>query len=172
MFIECEDGIADWEQDFLREHLDLLERQLYRLHGEAEKSEDPDSFGIYDRGEYLSGIAFVLAQAYINSTYAPLRGDSRLDCLRQGPLLSCGVFAADLIDAAANFWKHSDEWGDESNARRGKACLRVLERAGIERDMSYPLNNALAVMADQSVPQFGFLADVLEQWRDAGRTKR
>jgi hypothetical protein len=56
--------IIDFHLDFLRAAVTLVDASLARLHNDAQSSPDPDTFGIFDELEYITGFGFVACQTY------------------------------------------------------------------------------------------------------------
>jgi hypothetical protein len=74
LFLTAGDGtIFDFDLEFLREAVRLLDAQLEHLEGEATRLADPDAFGVYDTVEYIVGLGFTACQGYLASTYGQLR---------------------------------------------------------------------------------------------------
>jgi hypothetical protein len=56
--------MLDFDLDFLRDAVALVDASLERLDREAKASPDPDTFGIFEQMEYLIGFGFVACQTY------------------------------------------------------------------------------------------------------------
>lgn len=59
--------------------------------------------------EQAIGVAFVAAQAFLVEARGARRRD-RNAIFRMGPRTAGGAFVAEVINDAANFWKHAPEW--------------------------------------------------------------
>ena len=89
------------------------------------ESLDPDAYGVCDSAEYLIGLAFVLCQRYITSTIG-----SEIDktmALALPPTHSNGKAIAQIVNVAANAWKHSDEWPFGERTSVAQRTIDVIE---------------------------------------------
>ena|SRR6218665_3833822 len=89
--------------------LRLIDERLSELYLKIEKTKDPESEGLYDLSEYLIGYGFVAVQRYMASTY-PLYAIGKKESFGFGAKLKNDLTLMELIDAAANYWKHEPEW--------------------------------------------------------------
>lgn len=160
--------ILDLELPLLDEVVGLLDRQLDRIQEEAHRVADPDAFGMFDRLEHVTGLGFAACQNYIAS-WAGRSGVSKQAALQIGPSHRTGQPFVSLINAAANYWKHSPEWNgaDAAPAQRTSALLASL---GV-RSSEYALTNCLHELVQHLPARFGTLVPLLAQWRD-GLTDR
>lgn len=166
MFLVAGDGsILDFDLQFLRDFVRFLDAHLERLDEEAARVADPDGFGVYDSAEYIIGLGFVACQAYLAAIYGSLQVKKK-EALKAGPGHRSGYTIAELVDHAANFWKHHEEWSLNPNAppqARTLAALAALDIDGNE----YPLTRALAALVLRTRGRFNALLSHLEAWRDA-----
>jgi hypothetical protein len=100
---------ADYEFHLLGDATGLVDGRLAELNLEFRRSSDPDSDGILDRLEYISGFGFVACQAYITAHIGYTKTPKKR-ALEVGPIHRCGVSCVALVNAAANHWKHEPEW--------------------------------------------------------------
>jgi hypothetical protein len=54
--------IIDFDFDFLKAAVTLVDDRLSVLDRRADSSPDPDSFGVFDDSEYITGFGFVACQ--------------------------------------------------------------------------------------------------------------
>ena len=121
---------------------------------------DPDSWGLYDRADALYGLGLVACQEFLTSSYRR-SGLKRAAAVAQEPMYSPTTSYAEVVDAAANFWKHHGEWpsGWEERTRA------VLDRVYPSQN-DYPMSNVLAVLLGKPTPlRLAGLVPLLEQWR-------
>ena len=108
----------DEEMGFLKSSLDAIEPLYRRINHEItegiKRGEDVDSSGLCDKGEFLTGLSFTICQKYISATISWFNlGENKFNkdnALKLGPLYNGQTTHAQIINAAANYWKHSDEW--------------------------------------------------------------
>ncbi len=162
MYIKCEDVFCDSDLAFLRDLFGLLDARFDDLQLRIDGSPDPDSMGLFDEGEYLSGMGFVACQRYLASTYGP-HGVSKDIAMRLGPKHAGGEPVVRIINAAANYWKHVDEWDQQTLGARQKDTIRIIETVTDWED--YTCSNLLAYLTLPTGPRFEGLVPMLEAWR-------
>jgi len=166
MFLKIADGeIFDYDLEFLQELAFLLDTRLGLLEARESSLSDPDAFGIHDSAEYIVGIGFVACQGYLTATYGPLQIDKQ-EALKLGPRHRGGQTVAALINYAANFWKHHEEWSLNPNSAPQTRTLAALATVA-EVDTDYPLFATLASLLSPRPPRFHALLPQLEAWRSA-----
>ena len=154
---------------FIRDLFELLDARMEQLVAEIEASDDPDGFGLLDDAEHVFGMGLVAAQRYLTS----VRGwhdISKNDALNSGPIHSGGQSFAKIINAAANYWKHIDEWDLGAVVHRDidgletfqSNTMRVIESVTPWAD--YTLANLLHALIGE--PQLSLLLPILQQWRE------
>ena len=154
-----------FELSFLQDAAALVDSRLALLEMEAKKSEDPDGRGIFDEAEYMAGFGLVACQAYVTGSVA--RSDcDRKAALQLGPRHQCGHSIAFLVNAGANYWKHSSEW-ELPLSRRAQETSDAISSLGIDLDAPYVAINALASMLRPAEPRIGRLLPFLSQWQAA-----
>jgi len=158
--------IIDVDLEFLEQGIRLVDDQLDRLKHEARGSPDPDAYGDYDRMEYATGLGFVICQQYL-SARAMAYGLTKGEALRAGPVHRAGVHIAVAVNDAANYWKHSPEWGTGPFDPRAQATRERLESLEVDLGDSYPMSVVLSTLLSPLPPRFGRLLPFLERWSDA-----
>ena len=150
------------ELDFLEKHLALIDVQLERLAVEGRASGDSDAFGIFDDIESLVGLGFVDCQRYLTATCGWLKVPKRA-ALAAGPKHSTGMTTIQIIDHAANYFKHHEEWSDEKispQQQRTEAAMKAIHALGSD----YPM---IAVLDEITVgTRFKDTLPDLAWWRD------
>ena len=159
--------IIDFDLDFLEGSVSLVDTNLERLHKDARSSPDPDAFGIFDELEYITGFGFVACQAYATAVVSrsPLKNKKR-EALAMGPRHRTGRYMTQLVNAAANYWKHSPEWSLDTPTTQAEQTIEVISSLGVDT-ASYPIANALHEMLTPHSARFANLIPFLTQWRDA-----
>ncbi len=172
MYLKFDSGIYDDDLAFLKDLVALLDSRLDEVQQAIDSSSDPDGMGHFDDAEYVAGMGFIACQRYLASTYGP-NGISKRIALETGPRHSGGKTIAQIINAAANFWKHLDEWEFHSTVFRDRAGLTPIQLETIQVIETvtpwddYTCANLLAALAAPSPPRLKYLLPQLEAWRDA-----
>jgi hypothetical protein len=108
----------------LDEALATLDSLLSEIEG-ADACEDPDQFGYFDRLEWVAGLGFTACQTYITETRSWF-GTERAS-LSWGPRYGRGDHTiAQVVNAAANYWKHQAEWDWSTEDTRRQRTVDVL----------------------------------------------
>lgn len=158
--------ILDFDLNFLKDAAHLVDDRLEILDTKAQASPDPDTFGIYDEIEYITGFGFVACQTYITATIGR-RGITRRDAMEFGPKHRTGRPIVSLFNACANHWKHSAEWCLRDPSSQAKQTLETISTLGVDANGSYPIANALYRILTPHPPRFTTTLPILIQWRDA-----
>lgn len=113
MYLKSGAVILDSDLYLLEDVLHPLEEALIKINEKIEiakkEAKDLDSSGLLDTGEHIIGLAFTACQKYISSTFRQ-SGLKKENAFKLGPNHSSGESYAYIINAAANYWKHCDEW--------------------------------------------------------------
>jgi hypothetical protein len=177
MYFKLSNGeFADGDFHVLAALLGLLDTELQIINSQIKQSEDPDSDGLCDRGEYFIGVGFVGIQRYIASTYKTL--DVEQDtALALPPIAKNQTTAVRALHAGANYWKHQDEWNldhvvfreVENLKGNAKSTIKTIEE--ITPWAEYTCSNLLAELLhlDNAINDENLLLtpllDLLRAWR-------
>ena len=74
---------------------------------------------------------------------------------------------AQLINAAANHWKHAAEWSFDMPTAQAKQTIEVISSLGVGTNDSYAVANMLHEILTPHPARFANLIPFLTQWRDA-----
>lgn len=165
MYLKIGDEYADGELRLLSDLLNTLDEKVVEINRLISASVDPDSDGLTDRGEYFIGVGFSAMQQYLTDTLT-LTGIKKHRAFEIGPRHSDRLTFVAVVNAAANWWKHSAEWVGQpmQNGLAEKTQEIVLEVAGTE---DYPLSNVLAKLQNTSEITLSALLPNLVLWRSA-----
>jgi hypothetical protein len=155
----------DYDLDLLRTLIRIIDQHLNEICKIAKQASDPDSFGYFDDAEHITGLGFVACQTYLSSVYGRLKIDKRL-ALSVGPLHSSGQPIVQIINHAANYWKHNSEWSFDKNPKQRKSVEDSFKSAGFPVDTHYPLSGILTALASPDRPAFESILNALESWKD------
>ncbi|MEQ6886485.1 hypothetical protein [Salicola sp. Rm-C-2C1-2] len=165
MYLKSGHEYADTELQLLSELLATLDDKVVEVTNLISVSVDPESAGLTDRGEYFIGVGFSAIQQYLTDTLT-LTGISKRRAFDIGPRHSDRFTFIAVVNAAANWWKHSAEWVGQptQNALALKTQEVVIEVTGTEY---YPLSNVLAKLQGTRELRLSALLSNLVLWRSA-----
>jgi hypothetical protein len=150
--------------DFARSVFKFVDDQVVALERLIKKdmAQEGDS-GLFGYADYFAGIGFVAGQRYITSVRGFLK-ISKSKAFAIGPDCVSGVSYAQLINAAANYWKHSDEWNFDDLTKQQQATRDVIKKVGVTVDANKPV--AYNVFHQVGLRGFKKLLPVLSKWSD------
>ena len=169
MDLELADGFLDFNFKFLVGLCELLDERLTWIQTQCDGAVDPDAMGLIDDFEYYSGLGFVACQRYLTATCQWCRVEKRV-ALAIGPHHDSGQAIVTLLNAAANYWKHVDDWNPAAVARRDVEQLHPRQQRTIHVIQTvtpwsdYTCANLLGELTAQS--RFVEVMPVLEVWRE------
>ena len=156
--------LTHFDLGLLRELVQLIDQQLERIWQLCTEVDDPDSFGYFDSGEHVYGLGFVACQTFMSSVCGHL-GVSKTNALAIGPSHSGGNTKAQIINHAANYWKHKNEWDLSKKDKRRENIEKAFESVGFSVDSDYPLSNVLAELSLPGEARFQSALGALEVWK-------
>lgn len=149
----------------LTELLGLLDTKLSEIHRLISASVDPDSEGLCDKGEYFIGVGFVAIQQYLTDTLL-FTGVDRVAAFALGPTHSSNISSINLINSAANWWKHESEWVNAGTVpKNGQRTYDHI--AEVAPSNGYELSNTLAAICGSENLSLSSLIPLLIEWRAA-----
>jgi hypothetical protein len=157
--------ILDYELEPLKNVVGIVDQHLARIIKESMEVDDADSFGYFDNAEHITGLGFVACQTYMSSVCGNLKIDKQ-KALSIGPFHSSGQTKVQIINHAANYWKHSNEWSFEKNDKRRKYVENSFELVGFPVDTDYPLSGILTEVVFPEYASFQPIVIFLETWRN------
>ena len=152
------------ETKLTKELLETLDAKLEAIVDECNAVDDPDAMGYFDSAEHVTGLGFVTLQTYLAAVYGILR-INKGTALNIGPKHQDGNTIAKIVNDAANYWKHNNEWSLEKSSKQRELIESTFESVGFPIDLEYPL---CGVLTELSVPNYAsFIAvfNKLEQWQ-------
>ena len=113
MLLRFPDGrVHDYDMEFLRDLLELLDGHIERLSASVPQS--VDAGGAFESIEYIISVGLDACQSYLATTSSDLKVKKAV-ALKKGPVHPSGLTIVEIINHAANFGKHDDEWSLPSN---------------------------------------------------------
>lgn len=165
MFLIAKSGVIDFDLQLFVDVATVLDRHISVVSDRSIDADMADQMGLFDRAEHACGLGFVACQAYLASTYSDL-GITKSVALTVGPDHRWGGKAVAIINAAANFWKHHDEWQlvpDHPGRRRTEQSF---DSIGFPVNSEYPLSGVLTELVVPRETRLLSLVPALEAWRD------
>jgi hypothetical protein len=150
----------------LDELYEILDVKLTEIECAIDKSEDPDTDGLFDQSEYYVGIGLVAAQQYLAEA-ATFSGIDKDKAYKLGPRHKSGLPYIKAIDSAANYWKHEAEWWkdlDTLNSSNPKVRTNV---ASVAEASNYPLSNFIFALSNNKEIKLKYLLPIIDEWLDA-----
>lgn len=160
----------DLRYDSTREVIDTVARALKSL--PEDKPEWFDGLSILEHAEELVGVAFVAAQVYLGGTVSDLSKVTRQK-LRKQDLLGHGaaldvfpsVRKVEIIDAAANYWKHHDEWEDWKPNRWNQHTTETLAKVKVDGETEFPCHTIATLLGGSDYTDLDWLTELASAWR-------
>jgi hypothetical protein len=161
--------ILDMDAGFMANAFRLVDEQLETLtriirHDLQGEGDSP----FLDDAEYLYGLGFVLGQRYLTSTCGAFKIENkneRLKAFSIGPQKN-GIGTASVVNAVANYWKHSDEWDFDNLTKQQKETIAIIEKVGV-KVRKYGGWVAANVLPKIGLKNFMELTPLLKTWSDA-----
>lgn len=141
-----------------------LDTMLSEMVDESMSVSEADSFGYFDVIEHFTGLAFVAMQTYITSVYGILQIE-KSKALLLGPMLRSGYSVASLVNDAANYWKHNNEWVLDKSSQRQEKISNSFDLVGYPVGIDYPLSGVLTELSSPDFASFKAVFSKLMDWR-------
>jgi hypothetical protein len=155
--------ILDYDLSLLKELIRTIDQQLDQISEKSMQVDDADSFGYFDSAEHFTGLGFVACQTYLTAVYGCLKIEKQ-HALSMGPLHSSGQTKVQIINHAANYWKHNNEWSLDRNSAQRKIIENTFESIGFPINIEYPLSGVLTEVASPEPAAFEPVIALLEVW--------
>ena len=82
-----------------------------------------------------------------------------------GPKHESGVTIAKIVNDAANYWKHSDEWSLDKNPKGRKRIEDTFASIGLSIGTAYPFSEILMELTKPNSLSFSVVLMKLDLWR-------
>lgn len=167
--IKIGDNYADADFSLLGRHLRLLDLEISQINAAMVSSVDPESDGLCDAGEYFIGHGFVAIQRYLTATRTGL-SVGMSDAFSVPPMLVGGLSLAAALNAAANYWKHMEEWIEALHKSgdahlKGNALKTLQQIEAVTPWEDYTCANLLAVILGGQPFELSLLMPAIAEWR-------
>ena len=144
--------------------ISVIDEQLSDICRESVKVEDADSFGYFDSAEHAVGLGLVACQTYMAAVYGEIKLEKN-QALEFGPKHHGGLTKVQIINHAANYWKHSNEWALDRSAKRREAIELAFDSVGFSVGAGYPLFGILTELTDPYPASLQPIISILETWK-------
>jgi hypothetical protein len=161
-------SVFDLYRPLLERVLNVLDAELEELIKGSDLCPDPDSWGYFDSMEQLTGLGFVACQTYLTETRTWFRHESKRSALACGPRHESGRTVAQVVNAAANHWKHQSEWDWSVSHAPRDATVEILSDVlgePVTESTCYVTSNILSRLLDPDPLRLAGLLLQLDQWR-------
>lgn len=152
------------ELESLTKLISVIDKHLSDICEKSVEFSDADSFGLYDSAEHAIGLVLVACQTYMAAVYGSLQIE-KSRAISFGPKHSGGLTKVQIINHAANYWKHNNEWTLDRTAARQAAIERAFESVGFPVGTDYPLSGVLTELAEPSYSSLLPVISILEFWK-------
>jgi hypothetical protein len=173
MYLKIDEEYVDYNLPLLSNLLSTLDQELIEVNRLIFSTADPESYDLTERGEYLIGVGFSAMQQYITETLT-FTGVNKTRALDIGPRHTKEITFVSVVNAAANWWKHSAEWvAQPEKSKLAERTQEIVMKVTNTRD--YQLSNVLAELLGTSEITLSALLPNLILWRsdvDAAREKK
>jgi hypothetical protein len=86
--------------------------------------------------------------------------------LAVGPTHTTGQRVVEIVNHAANYWKHREEWHLDRSPANENRIRAAFDAVGFPVDLDYPLIGVLTELVDPEPAAFKPLVAKLASWRD------
>lgn len=104
----------------------MLDTIVEDLDEATSRTTDPESSGVCDLSEEVLGLGFVACQRFLVAA-TRCHGREKQTALKMGPHVKGNLTIAQIVNGAANYWKHHDEWWNEAPSPSKKCPLKLFE---------------------------------------------
>ena len=155
--------MIDYQKGLTSQLINIIDEKLYDLI----RNSHIDDESIFESIEHIVGLGFVVLQQYMTVVCGNLEKKKK-DVLSKGPKHKDGKTFSEIVNASANYWKHSSEWPLDKNCRDKDKRIKAIE--AILRSFSdnggYPLVNILSELSHTEKGQFNAVFKKILEWRN------
>jgi hypothetical protein len=160
----------DWRIDPLYAVVVGIDAGLAQIVSRIDNEDGFDGITAREHAEWLLGLGFVAAQAYVLGTWTDLnkirtsRGKAQIskrECYKCDPIKLRGLATRiEVINAIANYFKHHDEWLSWPVS----CTTEVLNSVGITQVTELPCVEATEIFCGRGW-EFVVVHEVVKEWR-------
>jgi len=164
MFLFHNNSVYDPDLEHLSEIAAFLDSKLEELCAYSVSSEEADAFGYFDQIEHFLGFGLTAFQTYLLDTASCARRRKH-ETYKYGPKTTSGASKIQILNAAANYWKHREEWIFDDGHRQA-AVDKLFDEVGYSTGVDYPLSGVLTELLTPASVSFNSLLTLVTIWRD------
>ena len=154
----------DAQLESLGELIGMIDQELDAICQKSTQVGDADSFGYFDSAEHVTGLGFVACQTYMATVYGYMKIEKQI-ALSAGPCHPGGHSKVQIINHAANYWKHNNEWVLDRSAARRQVIEKAFDSVGFPVGTDYPLSGVLTEVASPESAGFQPVLHILRLWK-------
>ena len=160
----------DWRIEPLHDVIVGIEAGLRAIQQRMEEEEGFDGLFAQEHADSVLGLGLVAAQTYILGAWTDLNrlrvhaGQALItksQCYASDTItIMPAVTRIQLINAAANYFKHHDEWSDWPS----NETTQILGRVGITKNTDFPCVNATRMLCGETC-ELIVMHQIVREWR-------
>jgi hypothetical protein len=116
-----------------------------------------------ENANFYAGLGFVSCQKYLAATCGEVGATGRQ--LRRGPMFNDSYTVIEVLNAAANAWKHSDQWSTPPKGPQLRTETVIEDVLGEDWSETWLLDVLVALVGHRDA-RFKELVGPLTMWRD------
>lgn len=151
------------ETRLAKELVDTIDKRIEEIIEQCNAVDDPDTLGYFDSAEHVTGLGFVVLQSYITAVYGNI-GISKKYALSVGPKHEGGYTIVKIVNDAANYWKHNNEWRYDRSDKRKELIESTFDGIGFPVGIEYPLSGILTELSVLKFASFNAVFEKLQEW--------
>jgi hypothetical protein len=152
------------EQKLYKELIETLNSKPEAIVDDINRVYDPEAYGYLDSAEHVTGLGFVTLQTFLTAIYGILDVEKK-KALSFGPKHTDGNSVAKIVNDAANYWKHNNEWVFDKSSKRKEFIEDTFKSVGFPIDAEYPLCGILTELSAPKDASFMAIFEKLELWQ-------
>ena len=121
-------NMIDYQKGLTSQLINIIDERIDELISleEGEETWEETWEEIFGYIEHIVGLGFVVLQQYMTVAYGNLQKKKK-DVLSKGPKHKDGKTFSEIVNASANYWKHSSEWPLDKNCRDKDKRIKAIE---------------------------------------------
>lgn len=165
MYFKVGEEYADPELFYLQELCGLLDFKISEIAERISQSSDPESEGLFEYAEYFLGTGLCAMQRYIIDVLG-MKKIKKKEVLHLGKKFNEEESIVEIINAAANWWKHEPEWPFPLEYETsGELTKKTIDLVLGNASYPYVFSTLLATISPSEKLSVSPLIPYLVEWR-------